>query len=111
LVEALNEVFAAQDAEEWLAVFREAGLPCAPINTIPDVFALPQAEARDLILAVEHPAAGTLRFPGFPYKLSETPAAVRLPPPRLGEHTDEVLTEVLGYSPEEVVGLRRCGVV
>ena len=107
----LDPVFQARDAGGWLAAFREAGLPCGPINTIPDVFAHPQAEARELVLEAEHPTAGTIRFPGFPYKLSDTPAAVRRPPPRLGEHTDEVLVDLLNCSPEKVSVLREGKVV
>jgi formyl-CoA transferase len=111
MVEALNEAFASRKAEEWLAEFRKAGLPCGPINTIPDVFAHPQAGARDLVLETEHPNAGTVRFAGFPYKLSGTPAAVRCPPPGLGEHTVEVLTRTLDYSVEQVAEFQAQGVV
>jgi formyl-CoA transferase len=111
LVQVLNEAFSARDAEAWLAEFRQAGLPCGPINTIPEVFAHPQAEARGLALEAEHPTAGTVRIAGFPYKLSTTPAAMRRPPPRLGEHTEEVLTELLGYSAAEVTSLREREVV
>ena len=102
----LDEAFQARDADEWLAEFRGAGLPCGPINTIPEVFDHPQAEARDLRLEAEHPTAGRVQFPGFPYKLSSTPAQVRLPPPLLGEHTEEVLGEVLGLSRSEIASLR-----
>lgn len=109
LRKVLEAVFQTRDAAEWLAMFEKAGLPCGPINTIPDVFAHPQAEARGMVLTAEHPTAGTVRFAGFPYKLSGTPAAVRHPPPRLGEHTEEVLVELLGYSAGEVAGLRERG--
>lgn len=109
LVTVLNDVFAARDADEWLPDLREAGLPCGPINTVPDVFDHPQAQARDLALETEHPTAGPVRLTGFPYKLSQTPAEVRQPPPLLGQHTEEVLTELLDYTAAEVAGLREQG--
>ncbi len=111
LLEVLNEAFAAHDANEWLAELRQAGLPCGPINTIADVFEHPQAEARGLALESEHASAGPVRFPGFPYKLSRTPAEVRQPPPLLGQHTAQVLTELLGHSAEEVAALRERGAI
>lgn len=111
LRKVLDEAFGARDAGEWLAALREAGLPCGPINTVPEVFAHPQAEARDLILAADHPSAGTVRFPGFPYKMSGTPAQVRRHPPRLGEHTGEVLIELLGYRSEAVEALQAEGII
>jgi formyl-CoA transferase len=111
LREVLDAAFAVRDAEEWLAEFREAGLPCGPINTVPEVFQHPQAEARGLVQAAEHPTAGTVQFPGFPYKFSDTPAAVRRPPPRLGEHTEEVLQDLLGYAAEEVSAFREREIV
>ena len=106
LVSVLNGVFAARDADEWLADLREAGLPCGPINAIPDVFDHPQAQARGLALEAEHPTAGPVRLTGFPYKLSQTPAEVRRPPPTLGQHTEEVLVDLLGYSADQVAALR-----
>ena len=106
LVELLNDVFAARDAGEWLADLREAGLPCGPINAVPDVFDHPQAQARDLALEAEHPTAGPIQMTGFPYKLSQTPAEVRRPPPLLGQHTEEVLVDLLGYSADQVTALR-----
>ena len=111
LRELLDEAFASRDAEEWLAEFRKAGLPCGPINSIPEVFAHPQADARNLVLETEHPTAGAVRMPGFPYKLSQTPASVRRPPPRLGEHTEEVLVELLGYSAQDVADLRERDII
>ncbi len=106
LRQVLDAAFQARDADEWLAEFHQAGLPCGPINTVPEVFAHPQARARDLVLEADHPTAGTVWFPGFPYKLSHTPAAVRHPPPLLGQHTDQVLQELLGYSTDQVAAFR-----
>jgi crotonobetainyl-CoA:carnitine CoA-transferase CaiB-like acyl-CoA transferase len=106
LVDVLSEVFAGRDADEWLADLRKAGLPCGPINAVPDVFEHPQAQARGLALEARHPTAGPVRLTGFPYKLAQTPAEVHLPPPTLGQHTEEVLIELLGYSAEEVTSLR-----
>jgi formyl-CoA transferase len=111
LVEALNEAFATRDADEWLADLRKAGLPCGPINTMSDVFEHPQAQVRGLALETEHPTAGPVRVAGFPYRLSQTPADVHRPPPLLGEHTDEVLVELLDYSAEEVASLREQGAI
>lgn len=100
LREVLSEALQARDADEWLDIFREAGLPCGPINSIPEVFTHPQAESRQLALEVQHETAGAIRFPGFPYKFSNTPAQVGLAPPLLGQHTKEVLMDLLGYSAE-----------
>ena len=111
LVEVLSQVFAPRDADDWLAEFQAVGLPCAPINAVPDVFEHPQAQARDLALETEHPTAGQVRFTGFPYKLSQTPADVRRPPPLLGQHTEEVLTGLLDYTAADVAGLREQGAI
>jgi crotonobetainyl-CoA:carnitine CoA-transferase CaiB-like acyl-CoA transferase len=111
LRQILEEEFQARDAADWLAEFREAGLPCGPINTIPEVFDHPQAEARGLAIETEHSTAGLIRFSGFPYTFSETPAEVRLPPPTLGQHTEEVLVDLLGYSRRDVAELREAGAI
>lgn len=106
LVEELNKIFPQKNVNDWLDDLMQAGLPCGPINSIPQVFAYPQAQAREMTLESEHPTAGMVRMTGFPYKLSETPAEIHAPPPLLGEHTEEVLTSLLDYSPEDVASLR-----
>jgi formyl-CoA transferase len=111
LKDILSEVLITRDADGWLAELKEAGLPCGLINTIPDVFDTPQAQARNLVLNIEHPTTGSLRLTGFPYKLSQTPAEVHHPPPLLGEHTEEVLVELLGYSSDDVSILRDRGAI
>jgi formyl-CoA transferase len=111
LVDELNKIFSQQDVSHWLADLRKADLPCGPINSIPQAFAHPQAQARDMTLESEHSTAGIVRLTGFPYKLSETPAEIHRPPPLLGEHNEEVLTTLLDYSPENVASLRGIGAI
>src|SRR3972149_8791460 len=106
LVDELNETFSQRDVNDWLADLIKAGLPCGPINSLPEVFAHPQAQARDTTLVSEHPTAGMVRLTGFPYKFSQTPAEIHRPPPLLGGHTEEVLTSLLAYSSEDVASLR-----
>jgi formyl-CoA transferase len=111
LLAVLNDLFATRDADEWLSALREAGLPCGPINTVQDVFNHPQVQARNLAVETHHPTAGQVRLTGFPYVLSQTPAEIQQPPPLLGQHTEEVLTELLGYSSAEVAAMRDQGTV
>lgn len=111
LLNILNEIIITRDANEWLVEFGQAGLPCGAINTIPEVFENPQTEARNLVLNVTHTTAGMIRLAGFPYKLSQTPAEIHLPPPLLGEHNEKILVELLGYSPENIRNLHEQGVI
>jgi formyl-CoA transferase len=106
LTQIISDAFMTGDADDWIARLEQVGIPCGPINTIPEVFDSPQAQVRDLALTVEHSTGGPIKVPGFPYKLSQTPADVRLPPPLLGEHTEKVLTELLGYSAEDISQFR-----
>lgn len=111
LTAIMSEAFLTRKADEWLADLEQVGIPCGPINTIPEIFGTPQARARNLALVVEHFTAGPVQLPGFPYKLSQTPAEVHLPPPLLGQHTEMVLREQLGYSQEQVSLLRERGAI
>ncbi len=89
---------------------REANVPVGPINALDEVFADPVVRHLGLIAEVDHPTAGRVRAPGIPVRLSGTPASVRRHPPELGEHTDEILSE-LGYASEEIASLRRDGAI
>jgi crotonobetainyl-CoA:carnitine CoA-transferase CaiB-like acyl-CoA transferase len=111
LGEILSEVMASRPVSEWLSVLRDAGLPCGPINDVASVFDHPQIQPRELILEVEHPKAGPIRLTGFPYKFAKTPAELHYPPPLLGEHTEEVLTEILGYSMDQVALFQERGAI
>ena len=110
LVDTLQGTFETRDSAHWLEALEREGVPAGPINDMAQVYADPQVRARDMVMEMEHPAAGTVRNIGIPVKLSETPASVRRPPPTLGQHTAEVLAE-LGYAAEEVAAMRESGAV
>jgi len=97
LTPLLNAAFVARTMDEWLGDLEAAGLPCAPINTVDKVLADPQIAARDMIVTVEHPVAGPTKMPGVPVKFSATPGGVDRPAPTIGQHTAEVLQELLGW--------------
>jgi crotonobetainyl-CoA:carnitine CoA-transferase CaiB-like acyl-CoA transferase len=111
LAKILNDAFSKCDANEWLNKLRGADIPSGLINTIQDVFNHPQAAVRGFEVETQHPTAGLVGLPGFPYKMSQTPAKLHRPPPLLGEHTQEVLIELLGYSAEEVALLKERKVI
>jgi formyl-CoA transferase/CoA:oxalate CoA-transferase len=110
LVPALEKIFAERPATEWIEVLSAAEIPCGRIRSVPEALDSPEARARDMVVDVETADGRSLRVVGPPIKLSATPAAVRRPPPRLGEHTDQVLAEI-GHSPEEIERLRASRVV
>ena len=111
LVPLLQEVFLRKDSGEWLQLLSEAEIPVGPINTIDRVFADPQVLARQMLVEMEHPKVGKFKVVGSPLKLSETPVEYRIPPPLLGEHTEEVLRTVLEYDKETIVRLREAKVI
>jgi len=82
--------------DEWLARFEQFGIPAGPILDIEEAFASPLATGRQMRLEIEHPSAGQISQVGAPWKLDGASSPIRLPPPRLGEHTDEVLRAWLG---------------
>ena len=110
LARILGEVFERESGEVWLRRLQEAGVPCAPVNTVDRLLEHPQLREREMFVDVDHSKAGRLRLTGIPIKLSETPGSIRSPPPLLGEHTEEILSW-LGYTPEEIKGLRERGVI
>ncbi|MCA9952757.1 MAG: CoA transferase [Anaerolineales bacterium] len=92
--------------KEWQTILDNAGVPNGPINNVAQVMQDPQVQAREMIIPVNHPSAGILNMPGIPIKLSETPGSIRQPAPLLGQHTDEILANIFGYSPEEIGALK-----
>ena len=111
LMSLLAAAFAQQPVAHWLQVIEAAGVPVARINTLDRTLQDPQVLHRNMVVEVEHPTIGPLKVLGVPYKFSETPATVRTAPPLLGQHTEEVLSKLLGYSGEAIAGLREMGVI
>jgi crotonobetainyl-CoA:carnitine CoA-transferase CaiB-like acyl-CoA transferase len=111
LIAAIAEIFLARNTGAWLKLLDDAEVPCAPVQTIDKVFKAPQVLHRKMLIQTNHPTAGTVPMAGIPVKFSLTPASVRLAPPLLGQHTEEVLASWLGMSGEEINELRKSGAV
>ncbi|NQU71153.1 MAG: CoA transferase [Rhodospirillales bacterium] len=109
----LDEIFTARTTDDWITLLEVAGVPCGPINTLDRVFADPQVEARSMAIEMEHPLAGSgkVALAANPAKLTGTPLTYRRPPPTLGQHTEEVLAEMLDLTGDELAALRKTGAI
>ncbi len=102
--------FARQDADHWLEKLRAARVPCGQVNSLPDILSDKQFLARGGLVELSHPLVGHFQTLANPIHFSATPVTYRQHPPLLGEHTDEILTE-LGYTPGDISSLREAGAV
>jgi crotonobetainyl-CoA:carnitine CoA-transferase CaiB-like acyl-CoA transferase len=100
-----------KSAQAWIEILRGYGIPCGRIQSVREVCESPQIQARDMVVSLDHAQAGPIRVTGIPIKLSATPGAVTAPPPLLGEHTAQVLTDWLHLSSAAVEELRKAGAV
>jgi crotonobetainyl-CoA:carnitine CoA-transferase CaiB-like acyl-CoA transferase len=110
LVPRLETHFRTRDTADWLMRLRAADVPVAPVNNIDGAFAEPPVAEREMIVEYDHPDVGRVRLPGNPIKMDGM-GTISKPAPRLGEHTDRVLGELLGYKDETIAALRAKGVV
>lgn len=102
----LDTIFPTKTVDEWLTELDKAGIPCGPINTVDRVVKDPHIQERHMVVETQHPVAGKVKMAGVPIKMSATPGAVERPAPTLGQHTEEILREMLGLTSQEVADLR-----
>jgi len=111
LTALLNEIFVKRTTHEWVEALEAAGVPNGPINNLEQVFQEPQAVARGLRMEMQHPLAGKISLIRSPMRFSATPIEHKVPPPLLGEHTDEILRGMLGRSADDIAKLRADGAI
>jgi crotonobetainyl-CoA:carnitine CoA-transferase CaiB-like acyl-CoA transferase len=111
-IEILDQVFAGKPLAEWLRILRAGGdFIFCQVNAVDDLPDDPQVRANDYVADFPHPRFGATQVIGLPVHLSETPGRIRLPAPEFGEHTEQILTEVLGYTWEQVAALKEREVI
>ncbi len=108
---AFCDIFATRDRDEWLRLFDEADVAGAPVNTVEEALADPHVEYRGLVVEVDHPKIGRVKLLKSPFRFSDTPVKPRSRPPLYGEHTHEILSDVIGASQEEIRSLSEEGVI
>ncbi len=111
LTRLLQEVFAKRSTKEWVELLEAAGVPNGPINDVAQVFEEPQVKARGIRVELDHPVAGKLPTVASPMRFSATPLAHKLAPPVLGQHTDQILREVLQLDAAAIAKLKAEGTV
>jgi formyl-CoA transferase len=111
LIPLLEVMTRGKTKSNWIALLEAANVPCGPINNLAEVFDNEQVKARGMQIEAPHPTAGSMKLVASPMRLSETPVEVRLAPPTLGQHTQEILQERLKLDPQAIVALQQKGVI
>jgi len=111
LLPIVSEVMRSKSSADWLELLNQRGIPCGPINNLDQVFADPQVRHRGLQFDLAHPTAGRVASVANPIKLSQTPIEYQLPPPMLGQHTDEVLGRLLDLDGDAIAALRDAAII
>ena len=111
LIPILEKIMLTRKTHDWVSVLEEKSVPCGPINRMNEVFENPQVQHREMLRELPHPLSGTVPTIASPMRFSATPVEYTLPPPLLGQHTDEVLRDVLGMNPAALNALRHAHVI
>ena len=107
----LTDAMKTRTTQEWVKELEQAGIPCGPVNNIEQAAGDPQINARDMFIEVKHPEAGKFRVVNTPFKFSRTPYKVEKASPDLGQHTQDVLSRLLGMTHQEIAALKGQGVI
>jgi crotonobetainyl-CoA:carnitine CoA-transferase CaiB-like acyl-CoA transferase len=107
----LDDLFLTDTCEHWLGKLEAAGLPAGPVRSVSEALESSDARERGMVAHVKHPTAGDLRIVGSPYRLSATPVETPTAPPLLGQHTEDVLRDLLGYDESKIAALRDAKVI
>lgn len=111
LIPMIGSILQKRSGDEWLEDFYQAGVPAGPINTLDRVFTDPQVLAREMVVEIDGPEKEKIKTIGNPLKMEKTPLKTFSRPPRLGEHTGEILSAILGYSAEKIESLHQKGII
>ncbi len=111
LVALIADVMRTRSKADWLSALSAEQVPCGPVNNIDEVFQDPHVQSRAMVNSWQHPLRDGLQLPASPIKLSATPVQTQRPPPLLGQHTDEVLSQVLQLNADQISRLRRDGII
>ncbi|KXS93994.1 hypothetical protein AC578_3097 [Pseudocercospora eumusae] len=111
LEDLIENITKTKTTQQWLDILEGSGMPYAPINDVKQTLEHEHTQARGMVTEVDHPTCGPMKLVSPPVKFSHSQPSIRTPPPTLGQHTDELLTEMLGMKPNEVEALKSKGVI
>jgi crotonobetainyl-CoA:carnitine CoA-transferase CaiB-like acyl-CoA transferase len=107
----LNNLLSVNTCQYWLALLEDKRIPCAPVNSLSQALSDNQVLHRNMVVDLHHPNGRSTKGPGNPIKLSRNDEEIFTPAPTLGQHTDEVMTQLLGLSAEKITQMKEMGII
>ena len=111
MYEEFSKVFSSKERDAWVMLLNDSDISSSPSYDFDDLFNDPHFQYHNIVVELDHPKVGKVKLLNTPFKFSETPADIRLRPPLCGEHSSEILRDLLGYSDEEIQRFRADGVI